>query len=278
LNIFAFGLNPEYIFPKILNKAGLKNVIIVQRTIDPALLALNKKGFLNGHTPVSAYLAFLAVLCGVIFDIKYLAFSNEKSSQEHNLIYQGRKINHQWSKTKEFEKMFQSYSQKYLARRIRYFSFMREIYELHIAKIFADMKKYHRVFVSCNNYNKIKGTTPGWCGKCPKCLSTYILLSPFLTSKELKNIFGQNLLKKPGLKNLLQRLLGKKGIKPFECVGTFKELRIALYLSCKKYENNKEPMPYLLTYFKKNILPHYLHIDKESKRFFNTYFTYLGPA
>src|SRR6185436_11611047 len=33
--------------------------IVIRRSIHPGLLELNRKGFLNGHTPFSAYLAFL---------------------------------------------------------------------------------------------------------------------------------------------------------------------------------------------------------------------------
>ncbi len=275
LNIYGFVLNPGSIARKILNKAELKNVVMVQRTIDPALLSLNKKGFLNGHTPFSAYLAFLAVLAGVLFDIKYLFFSNEKSSQEHNVVYHGRKINHQWSKTLEFENMLKWYAKKYLARDIEYSSPVRKLYELQIAEIFSKLPKYHSVFVSCNRPYQIKGNIDRWCGQCPKCLSTYILLAPFLNPEELKNIFGQDLFQKPGLKKILKQLLDEKGIKPFECVGTFRELRVALYLTLKKYDNKKKPLPFLLTFFKRYIMPNYPAIDKESKRLSNLM---LGPA
>ena len=56
--ISCFSLNPNKISKKIMNIAGCKKPIIVKRKIDKRLLELNRKGFLNGHTPFSAYLAF----------------------------------------------------------------------------------------------------------------------------------------------------------------------------------------------------------------------------
>jgi len=103
-NIRSFGLNPTKVALKIMKIAGCKNPIIVKRKIDENLLKLNRQGFLNGHTPFSAYLAFLSVLLAAIFDFKYLAFSNERSSNEGNLRYLGKTINHQYSKSFDFEK------------------------------------------------------------------------------------------------------------------------------------------------------------------------------
>ncbi len=55
----------------------------------------------------------------------------------------------------------------------------------------------------------------------------------------------------------MQQLIGKRGFKPFECVGTKKESLIAFYLSYKKWINaNRErtKLPFLLKYFKEKIL------------------------
>ena len=118
----CFGLNPTSATKKIMKIAGCKKPIIVKRKIDKKLLELNRKGFLNGHTPFSAYLAFLTVFCGIIFNYKYIALSNERSSNEGNLKYLGKIINHQYSKTFDFEKKFRQYSKKYLGKDIEYFN------------------------------------------------------------------------------------------------------------------------------------------------------------
>lgn len=67
-----------------------------------------------------------------------------------NQISFGEKINHQYSKSYEFENDFEEYSKKYLKTEIKYFSFLRPLNELQIAKLFSKYKKYHKVFKSCN--------------------------------------------------------------------------------------------------------------------------------
>jgi hypothetical protein len=189
-HVIPFLLNPKREQEQILKIAGLKNPVIVTRTIDPKLLELNRKGYLNGHTPFSAYLAFLGALCAILFDYKYIALSNERSSNEGNVEYLGKTINHQYSKTYEFEKKFRQYSKKYLAQDLEYFSFLRPLYELQIARIFAHYPKYFSAFLSCNEAHKTKsGTrkpTKKWCGKCAKCLFVWISLYPFVSEKQIR--------------------------------------------------------------------------------------------
>jgi len=229
--INCFLLNPSRAAKRTVRIAGFKAPIKAKRRIDSNLLVLNSKGYLNGHTPFTAVLAFLSVFCAVLFDYKNIAFSNEKSADEGNVIYFGENINHQWAKTSEFEKMFKSYSQKYLAKNVNYFSFLRKYSELQIAKMFAKYPKFFPAFSSCN-----KGIKTGerWCNACPKCLFTYLMLSSYLTERQLLKIFGKNLLKDRKLLPLLKELTGEKGIKPFECVGTYKESRLALKLNAHK--------------------------------------------
>ena len=233
-----FLLNPTNPQFTLIKKAGLpaqagaKNPITVFRVIDPRLLELNRQGFLNGHTPFSAYLAFLGILTASLFDFKFIAFSNERSSNEGNVKYKGKIINHQYSKSFEFEKKFREYTKKYFAKDTEYFSFLRPLYELQIAKIFARYPKYFNVFLSCNEARKTRSgkqkPTGKWCGKCSKCLFVYVILSPFIKPKTLEKIFRKNLLKDQSLAPLMDRLTGKRGFKPFECVGTPREVAAAL--------------------------------------------------
>ncbi len=227
-----FLLNPQKPQLALIAKAKAKAPIVALRTIDPKLLNLNRQGFLNGHTPFSAYLAFLSVFVAVLFDYKYIALSNERSSNEGNVKYKGKIINHQYSKSFEFEKKFREYAKKYLAKDIEYFSFLRPLYELQIAKIFSKFPKYFPVFLSCN-----KAYT--WCGSCSKCLFVYIILSPFVTQKTLEKIFKKNLLKDKSLKPLMEQLSGKRGFKPFECVGTPQEVNAALSLFSPTKDNRE---------------------------------------
>jgi len=58
-------------------------------------------------------------------------------------------INHQYSKSSEFEKKFRDYLTN-LTPSVSYFSLLRPLYELQIAKILAKLPQYHQVFKSCN--------------------------------------------------------------------------------------------------------------------------------
>ena len=207
---------------RLAKMSKTKEIIIVERTIDQRLLDLNKEGFLNGHTPFSSYLAFLFILVAYLFDYKYLTLSNERSSDESNTEYLGEKINHQYTKTFEFEKDFKKYNEKYLSN-VNYFSFLRPLYELQIARIFSNYPKYFSVIRSCN-----VGAKAGvWCCHCPKCLSTFILLQPFFKDKILE-VFPRNLMEDKTLTPLLNTLVSKNSVKPFECIGTRDEFVAAL--------------------------------------------------
>jgi UDP-N-acetyl-alpha-D-muramoyl-L-alanyl-L-glutamate epimerase len=248
--IALFTLNTIEKIQRVVGVSGIKKQIIARRIIDKKLLALNKKGYLNGHTPFTALLSFIAVLCAVIFDYKNIAFSNEKSANEGNIKYLGKIINHQWAKSSEFEKKFKDYCKKYLAKDINYFSFTRKYTELEISKMLTGYPKYFPVFSSCNAGMRIsaKGQLAAkekWCGNCPKCLFVYMSLYPFLKEKELLKIFGKDIFENRGLLLTIKGLLGQGRLKPFECVGTYKESRKAFKLSRQKAEKSGR-IPFLL--------------------------------
>lgn len=243
--INAFAVNPTKAVKNVLRISGIKEPIVVERKIDSSLLELNKKGYLNGHTPFTAVLSFLSVFCAVLFDYKHIAFSNEKSADEGNVEYLGKTINHQYSKSSEFEKKFKSYCQRYLAKNIHYFSFLRKYTELEISKMFSKYSKYFSAFSSCNIASKTDG---GWCRNCSKCLFVYMSLYPYLNKKQILQIFNEDLFKKKKLLSIMKALIGQGKVKPFECVGTYRESRLALNLSLKKAKKSGK-IPYLLQKF-----------------------------
>jgi len=165
----------------------------------------------------------------------------------------GRVINHQWAKSSEFEKMFKDYCKKYLAKDINYFSFLRKYTELEISKMLTKYPKYFSSFSSCNASMRIGAKQIRWCGNCPKCLFVYMTLYPFLGKKQLLKIFKKDLFKNKKLLPTMKALIGEEfgGIprpKPFECVGTYKESKMALKLSLKKAKGLGK-IPYLLQKF-----------------------------
>ena len=162
-------------------------LIVAKRTLDKRMLELNKKGFINGHTPFSAIVAFSATLAAYINGVKYIALSNESSANESTV--EGSYVNHQYSKSFEFEKDFHSYESEYIKSGTYYFSLLRPLSEYQIASLFARDRKFYKVFKSCNAGSK----SDIWCGKCPKCLFVFIIMSPFLSVNDLEDIFGYNL-------------------------------------------------------------------------------------
>ena len=217
-------VNPRGATLNCVKTAGYKEneFIVINRTLDPTMLKLNAEGYLNGHTPFSALLAFISILVAFGSRSKYVALSNENSANESTVP--GTNINHQYSKSIEFESDFRKYVAENLNDEVQYFSFLRPLSELQIASLFAQCEAYHPVFRSCNAGSK----TDSWCGKCPKCLFTWIILSPFLSREKLTVIFGKDLMADESLRPILEELNGTAAVKPFECVGTIEEVRACL--------------------------------------------------
>jgi len=236
--LFPMMLNPREASVRTIELAGydISQSVVVERTLDTTMLDLNSKGFLNGHTPFSALLAFLNVLPALATGSKYIALSNENSANESTVP--DTDINHQYSKSFEFEKDFADYSRKYLHPKLEYFSFLRPLNELQIAKLFSSFPVHFKSFRSCNVGSK----EDKWCGKCPKCLFTYIILSPFISKEEMNNIFTRDLLDDNELKTIFEELTGALPVKPFECVGTPDEINAAIDVSFSKLEVKNLPV------------------------------------
>ncbi|MGD9128897.1 MAG: hypothetical protein PVJ09_00165 [Candidatus Woesebacteria bacterium] len=270
-----------------IQKSHCQETIKINRRIDQKLLDLNRQGYLNGHTPYSAYLAFLSSVLAYISAYQYVVLANERSANEENLIFHGQQINHQYSKTFDFETKFRDYAKRYLFQNdllgsgqggskeinlIRnrnlpshplYFSFLRPVYELQIAKLFAAYPQYHPSFRSCN----VGQRSNHWCHHCPKCLFVFTILFPFVDKKELCNdIFSENLFEKAELLDIAWELIGFGTQKPFECVGTHEETLIAFYLSVKKYEQSSEPLPIVLKAVKNKILAQEKNLEKRTSK------------
>jgi UDP-N-acetyl-alpha-D-muramoyl-L-alanyl-L-glutamate epimerase len=212
--------------------------IVFKRELDPKLFDLNKeKGTYNGHIPISVVYAFLGVMACAFYNYENFVVGNEKSANYGNVKYLGEMINHQWSKSEEFEKLFQEYIRKFITPDIEYSSPLRQMTELQVVGKFIKYPKYFKVFSSCNGNFKINNPSDRkWCGKCPKCIFVFIALSAFLPKNEVIDIFDKDLFEDEKLISLFEELIGKKNFKPFECVGTQGEVREALNKITEKEE------------------------------------------
>src|SRR3989344_3194748 len=221
----------------LVNQIGLKH-FWVERIWDKQLLELNQNDAYNGHVPISAIFACVGTVVAILSGYRDVVVSNESSASEPNLTYQGVPINHQYSKSLEFEKDFQNYLARHFSNGPRYYSFLRPLSELRISDIFAKIafEKYKDVFSSCNRAFTHDSNNLYWCGVCPKCAFTFLALTPFISKDKLESLWGgKNLLLDPGLEYTYEQLLGIEGDKPFECVGEVKEARAAMNLAKKLY-------------------------------------------
>ena len=224
----------------LIQKIGLEH-LWVERQWDKQLL--NLPDAYNGHIPISAILAAAGVVVAILSGKQDVVVSNEQSANEATLHYQGVAINHQYSKSQEFETSFQNILRHYFGDSVRYYSFLRPLSELKICELFAKtgFDSYKNVFSSCNRAFTHTSSAISWCGECAKCAFIYLGLSSFVPEHELTNLWnGQNLLQKKSLEPTYKQLLGIDGDKPLDCVGEIAESRAAMQLAFKQYPELRE--------------------------------------
>src|SRR6185437_4477296 len=114
--------------------------------------------------------------------------SNEQSANEPTLHYEGMEINHQYSKSQEFERDFQEQLTHRLGDHVRYYSLLRPLSEVRIAELFARIgfDAYHDVFSSCNRAFTHDSDHMFWDGTCPKCAFVFLALTPFVAPDKLE--------------------------------------------------------------------------------------------
>ncbi len=202
------------------------------RALAPELFELNRQGAYNGHIPVTAINSAIMVLAAVLHGADQVVFSNERSASYGSVIPGTGEVNHQWSKGWAFEKTFGEHVQSRVAADLHYYSLLRPLSELAVARQFAKNSHYDAHFSSCNRNFHILGERPAnrWCGVCPKCHFVFLALAPFMPKPRLVGIFGRNLLDDPAQAGGFDALLEFRDHKPFECVGEGKESRAAMAL------------------------------------------------
>lgn len=233
-------LNPSRSASESITIAGYGDPIVVRRTIDRQLIDLNAQGYLNGHTPFSAYLAFLGTMIAEMRGLDSVIVSNERSASEENTIFHGLAINHQYSKGIRFERRFRAYAAEHFPGCASYYSIIRPLYDLQVSGLFARLAPRHlRSFRSCN----VGQRDDRWCGKCPKCAFVCLTIAPFTSLADRAAIFGNELFEVPEVLSAIEELTGVRDHKPLECVGTLGESRDALVLTLARYERERDPIP-----------------------------------
>jgi UDP-N-acetyl-alpha-D-muramoyl-L-alanyl-L-glutamate epimerase len=202
----------------------------VERQIAPELFEFNRRGAWNGHIPVTAINSAILALAALLVDADQVVFSNERSASYGSQIEGSGEVNHQWSKGWDFERAFAVQLRRGVAADIHYYSLLRPLSELAVARQFARLDRYDAHFSSCNRNFHLLGERPAtrWCGICPKCQFVFLALAPFMPKPRLVGIFGRNLLDEPAQADGYDALMEFRGHKPFECVGEARESRAAM--------------------------------------------------
>jgi hypothetical protein len=226
----------------------------IRRQLAPELFEYNRLGAWNGHIPVTAINSAILVCAAILYGYDAIIFSNEQSASVATLEYDGQQVNHQWSKSLEFEQRLRAYTKSHVAADLDYFSLLRPWSELAVTREFSRVTLYDDVFSSCNRNFRIRGERPAdrWCGQCPKCHFVFLALAPFVTKPRLLAIFGRNLLDDASLAPGLDALLEYREHKPFECVGEGRESRAAMFALAQRPEWREDA---LVARFAEEILP-----------------------
>jgi UDP-N-acetyl-alpha-D-muramoyl-L-alanyl-L-glutamate epimerase len=223
-------------FEPLESTAAVAQLPIVRATrwLDPQILR-GDENFFNGHVPVTSMVTMLAAVAALASGHGGVAMSNEHSSSAPNLRWQGRDVNHQWSKSWAAEVLIGDALRERLGSEFVVASFLRDRSELWVARQFARATEYHHVFRSCNRAfaQSTARRAANWCGTCDKCLFINLILAPFFERDELRSIFDSEPVADSRLDDSLRSLIGI-GLehKPFECVGDPDESAVALrYIS-----------------------------------------------
>ncbi len=253
-----------------------KDAILIKRKLDENLFRLNELGYYNWHVPITWIISFALLTTAYLYDYKYIILSNEKSANSGNTKIWDLEINHQYSKSLEFEQDLSNYVNRNLSSKLTYFSLLRWMYEINIAEIFSKFwKEYFWVFSSCNSNFKILDNwlsvhNSFWCNSCPKCAFVYAILRPFISDLEVLQIFGKELYEDKTLENLFLELLWIQWHKPFECVGEAEEVIYAMNKSLNNFKKEWKIIPYILSIFEKEVKSKYdeqFFINLEQKLF-----------
>ena len=157
-NICLFMVGASKLIKEMAHFINLP-LIQVTRKIDQKLIEYNRGNAFNGHVPITAINSAIAVLSALLFDCNEIIFSNERSADSANTLNaDGNLVNHQYSKSYEFERDLVKVLHAEITQSINYYSLQRPYSELAILKKFSQYPQYFSIFSSCNRNFHIDGS------------------------------------------------------------------------------------------------------------------------
>lgn len=244
-----------------LKKLSHKDITFIERKIDPKLISLVKEGEgYNGHIPITAINSIILSIYSYLAGNNWVIFSNERGASVATMHHGEHAVNHQYSKSFEFEGLFRNTLNDICGTALQYFSLLRPFSELWIASMLCqEAKAAQEYFSSCNRNFVFEGKNKSedsirWCGECSKCIYTAIIMAPHLPKKNFINIFGDNTLNNESNIQIAKDLCGIGNSKPWECVGDFADTASSLMQLTQNEEWKTDIIPQQLT---KELNDHY---------------------
>jgi UDP-N-acetyl-alpha-D-muramoyl-L-alanyl-L-glutamate epimerase len=223
----AVSVNPRAPMERTAAWSGT-GLVRITRVLDRGVLDLNARGAFNGHVPITAIVMSAAVLAAAVLGRGTVLMSNEASADEPTRVVDGWAINHQFSKSSRFEALFAAALDE-AGTGVRVVSLLRPLGELAIARSVAQRPGLVANVTSCNAAFSLTDPGRGWCGACDKCRFVQLALAPFTSRSLLTVDLGFDALDDPAQVDAFGDLLDAT-TKPFECVGTVEEVRLAFDL------------------------------------------------
>lgn len=260
-DLFSFG--KDYPLHQVAQEPTKQKRLIISRQLDlTQLKKMGEQGYYNGHVPITGTICFATSLACYLYGYNQIITSLEKSADFGNTEYCGMEINHQRSKSAQFQNQLQNYFQSYLASNLECKSLIADRYEIKVVQELTKYPQYFQHFSSCNRNFTI---TPSQlsaeqlrCWVCPKCAFIYVLLRAFLGKEQTNQIFGKDLFENREINKTFEELLWISGIKPFECVGTNEEVVLAFWLI---YQKEKKADSQIMQTFLEKIYNHMSESD-----------------
>jgi len=223
----ALSVNPRDPMRATAAWAGV-GLAIIERELDPRLLELNGAGAINGHVPITAIVTSAAAVAAAALGLGTVLVSNEASADAPTRTVGDWHINHQFSKTSAFERLLGDALTE-AGTQVQVVSLLRPLSELAIARAAARLPGLTAQVTSCNAAYSMRAPVAGWCGSCAKCRFVQLVLAPFSIRETLVADLGFDALADPDQIAGFAAMLDAD-TKPFECVGTVEEVRLALDL------------------------------------------------
>lgn len=198
-------------------------IVRVRRTIDPALLELNRAGALNGHVPITAVISSVALVAACLVGASEVVMANERDASIPTVVVDGQEVNHQYSKGWHFERLLAD-TVEWEVGEVAVFSLLRPVSEAAIFRHFATMPEHLHRISSCNVVRTRGGGSDAgvrWCGECPKCRYSFLGLAAHVPRQQVLEVFGGRDLfdEEEGVDAYLSLLELAGRDRPFECIG-----------------------------------------------------------